>query len=137
MEFVSPGYNYRLSDVHAAIGVAQMARLDEIAAQRVDLAARLSSLLADVAGVRAPVCPSGYSHSYQSYVVILDDSIDRDRIIVEMRKRDVETTLGTYGMHLQPFFQERYGYRSEMFPNATRAHFQALTLPLYPGMTQS
>lgn len=137
MEFVSPGYNYRLSDVHAAIGVAQMARLDEIAAQRVDLAARLSSLLADVAGVRVPVCPVGYSHSYQSYVVILDDSIDRDRIIVEMRKREVETTLGTYGMHLQPFFQERYGYKEEMFPNATRAHFQALTLPLYPGMTQS
>lgn len=137
MEFVSPGYNYRLSDVHAAIGVAQMARLDKIAAQRVELASRLSSLLADVAGVRTPVCPSDYAHSYQSYVVILDDSIDRDRIILEMRKREVETTLGTYGMHLQPFFQERYGYRAEMFPNATRAHFQALTLPLYPGMTQS
>ena len=67
----------------------------------------------------------------------LADEVDRDQVIREMRARDVETTLGTYGLHLQPFFRERAGLSPDQFPAATRAHRQTLTLPLYPGMTDS
>lgn len=134
MDFIDAGYNYRLSDVHAAIGIAQMRKLDTIFEARQRLAAELGRLLADVEGVRAPVVPDGYTHSFQSYVVLLDDDIDRDRVIVEMKRLDIETTLGTYSMHLQPYFRGRFSIEDDALPNATRAHRQALTLPLYPQL---
>lgn len=135
MEFVDVGFNYRMSDVHAAIGLAQLAKLDWILSRRRELARELSQRLDQISGVRTPVVPDGLEHSFQSYVVALDPSIDRDEVIRRMRGHDVETTLGTYGMHLQPVFVERFGSQEARLPNATEAHRQALTLPLYPQLT--
>lgn len=135
MEFVDVGFNYRLSDVHAAIGLVQLSKLDWILSRRRELAAALTERVSAIAGVRAPVTPAGLEHSFQSYVVTLDTSIDRDAVIRRMREHDVETTLGTYGMHMQPIFVERFGTQESALPHATVAHTQALTLPLYPQLT--
>jgi dTDP-4-amino-4,6-dideoxygalactose transaminase len=135
LSFVSAGFNYRLSDVHAAIGVVQMNRLDVILSGRRDLATVYAGLLAGVDGATAPVTPRGRTHTYQSYVVTLDEDVDRDGVIDGMRERGVETTLGTYAMHLQPYFRERFGIPDADLPNATRAHRSGLTIPLYQGMT--
>ena len=135
LSFVSPGFNYRLSDVHAAIGVVQMGRLDVILSGRRKLAALYGELLAELDGATAPTTPEGRTHTYQSYVVTLDEDLDRDGVIDGMRERGVETTLGTYAMHLQPYFRERFGIEDGALPNATRAHQSALTIPLYEGMT--
>ncbi|MFJ4224644.1 DegT/DnrJ/EryC1/StrS family aminotransferase [Microbacterium sp. NPDC089695] len=135
MEFVDVGFNYRMSDVHAAIGLAQLTKLDWILERRRSLAASLSERVSAIDGVHAPVTPQGLEHSFQSYVVTLDPSIDRDGVIRRMREHDVETTLGTYGMHLQPVFVERFGSQEAALPAATAAHRQALTLPLYPQLT--
>lgn len=137
MEFVDAGYNYRLSDVHAAIGLAQMAKLDYIFSRRQNLATTLTSFVSGIPGVRAPVVPDDSVHAYQSYVVLLDDNIDRDSVIRSMKARDIETTLGTYSMHLQPYFQQRFHIDDDLLPNATRAHHKALTLPLYPQLSDS
>ncbi|MGV2983041.1 DegT/DnrJ/EryC1/StrS family aminotransferase [Microbacterium sp. AGC85] len=137
MEFVDAGYNYRLSDVHAAIGLAQMTKIDQIVTGRRAAAAALSEHLAGIEGVRLPMEPAGTSHTFQSYVVLLDDDIDRDEVIRRMRTRDIETTLGTYGMHLQPYFRERFGIEDDALPRTTRAHHQALTLPLYPQLAST
>jgi dTDP-4-amino-4,6-dideoxygalactose transaminase len=134
MSFVDAGYNYRLSDILGAIGVVQMGRLEEILRGRRERAETYAQLLADVDGVIAPVVPPGRTHTYQSYVVLLDDDINRDGVIGAMRERGVETTLGTYGMHLQPVFRERYGVADASLPNATRAHRSTLTIPLYPQL---
>lgn len=135
MEFVDAGFNYRLSDVHAAIGVAQMAKLEHIVDRRQSLSAALSTRIRGIEGVREPGVPAHSRHAFQSYVVLLDDDIDRDAVIREMKGRDVETTLGTYSMHLQPYFRDRFGIADSALPQSTRAHFQALTLPLYPQLT--
>lgn len=134
MSFVEAGYNYRLSDVHSAIGVAQMAKLDLIVERRQVLAAGLTERVAAIEGVTAPRVPEGSRHSFQSFVVQLDDDIERDDVIRSMKERDIETTLGTYSMHLQPYFRERFGIADSALPNATRAHNGALTLPLYPQL---
>ncbi|GAB6857060.1 DegT/DnrJ/EryC1/StrS family aminotransferase [Microbacterium xylanilyticum] len=136
MEFVDAGFNYRLSDVHSAIGLAQMQRIDEIVSGRREAAAALRDRLDGIAGVTLPHAPEGIAHTYQSFVVLLDDDIDRDEVIRRMRTRDVETTLGTYGMHLQPYFRERFDIPDERLPHTTRAHHQALTLPLYPQLEE-
>lgn len=137
MEFVDAGFNYRLSDVHAAIGSAQMLKLPSILEGRRRAAKALTERLGSLEHVHAPGAPQGIEHTYQSYVVRLDDDIDRDAVIRAMRARDIETTLGTYGMHLQPYFRERFAIPNEALPETTRAHHQSLTLPLYPQLTEA
>lgn len=135
LSFVAAGFNYRLSDVNAAIGVVQMTRLAGLVESRRKHAALLTSLLADVPGVRTPVEPEYACHTYQSYVVLLDSGLDRDAIIKAMRDRDVETTLGTYSLQAQPYFA---GLDSAMrHPAVTSAavHRSALTVPLHPLQT--
>jgi perosamine synthetase len=134
MSFVEAGYNYRLSDLHSAVGIAQMAKLPYIVERRQVLAAGLTERVAGIEGVTPPSVPEGSRHSFQSFVVQLDDQIDRDEVIRLMKQRDIETTLGTYSMHLQPYFRERFGIPDAALPNATRAHNGALTLPLYPQL---
>lgn len=135
MEFVDAGFNYRLSDVHAAIGLAQMQRIEEIVSGRRRAAAALTERVQGIEGVRAPSAPEGTDHTFQSFVIVLADDIERDEVIRRMRAQDIETTLGTYGMHLQPYFRERFGIADAALPHTTRAHHQALTLPLYPQLT--
>jgi perosamine synthetase len=137
MSFIDAGYNYRLSDVHAAIGIAQMARLEGILERRRSLAAHYNELLAGVDGVQAPSVRPGDLHSYQSYVVLLDEGIDRDGVIDRMKEQGIETTLGTYSMHLQPYFRDRFGIDDAALPAATRAQRSALTVPLYPQLDES
>lgn len=135
MSFIDAGYNYRLSDVLGAIGVAQMARLEFILERRRELAAHYAHELAQIEGVTAPSVPAGSEHAFQSYVVLLDEGFDRNGVIDRMRSAGIETTLGTYSMHLQPYFRERFKIDDTHLPMATRAHNSALTLPLYPQLT--
>lgn len=134
MEFLDVGFNYRLSDIHAAIGVVQMGKLDQIIRGRRRAAAELTQRVGGIEGVRPPSEPEGVQHTFQSYVVLLDDAIDRDGVIRAMRSRGVETTLGTYGMPQQPAFA-RFVPPGARFPRTERAHRQALTLPLDPQIS--
>lgn len=136
MSFIDAGFNYRLSDINAAIGIVQMGRLERLLEARRSLAEFYARELSRVPDLVAPSAPTGRTHTYQSYVVLLDEGVDRDRVIDEMRKREVETTIGTYSMHLQPYFRERYGISDASLPNATRAHYSALTLPLHTAMVE-
>jgi perosamine synthetase len=132
--FEAAGYNYRLSDILAAIGLAQLAKLDWILERRRSIAQRYRDLLADVPMIRLPAEPDWGGHVYQSFVVLLDPSIDRDEVIRILDAEGIETTLGTYALHCQPFFQRAYGYRSGDLPASREAYAGTLTLPLYPTM---
>lgn len=137
LSFEEAGFNYRMSDVNAAIGVIQMGRLDWILNRRRALASRYQHALASSPGIAVPVEPDGYRHSFQSYVVTLADGIDRDAVIRATRQAGVETTLGTYAVHAQPFFQRKYGYRQGDLKGSDGAFRQSLTIPLYPSMTEA
>jgi dTDP-4-amino-4,6-dideoxygalactose transaminase len=133
--FDSPGYNYRLSDILAAVGVAQMRRLDDVISEKRRLASVYKTLLADRDDIKLPVEPSGYRHVYQSFVVMLDETVDRDRVIAEMSESGIETTLGTYALHAEPFFRASLGYQPGDLPQSYRSYRRTLTLPLYPGLS--
>jgi len=132
--FEEAGFNYRLSDVQGAIGVAQMRKLDTLIAHKRDLAALLSEKLVAIEGVKVPREPPWKGHIYQSYVALLDKKINRDRVIEAMREQGIETTLGTYALHAQPFFMREYRYSKGDLPNSYQAYQQTLTLPVYPPM---
>lgn len=136
MSFVDAGFNYRLSDINAAIGIVQMHRLEGIIADRRRLAALYGSLLRGRDGITVPTEAAGVRHTYQSFVVTLAPEIDRDEVVRQMRARGVETTLGTYALHAQPYFVREFGYVQGDLPNSARAFRQSLTLPLYPQMAE-
>lgn len=133
--FVEPGFNYRMSDIQAAVGVVQMGRLEAIIAERREQADRYMDLLDGVAGVTRPSVAEGDLHTWQTYCVMLDDSLDRDQVIQDLALEGVETTLGTYALHCEDYIQSRYGYREEDLPSAALAWRQSLALPLYPGLS--
>ncbi len=135
LSFLDAGYNYRMSDLNAAVGVAQMRKFRALVSAKQQHAQRLRALLHDCPGLTLPVEPAGRVHTYQSFVVRLDDAIDRDAVIGTLRARGVETTLGTYAMHGEPAMVSRYG-QNDRCPNSARLARQTLTLPLWPQMDE-
>jgi perosamine synthetase len=131
------GYNYRLSDINSAMGVAQMKKLEWVIEQKRKLAQELKSRLASIPGVVLPSDPPWKGHIYQSFVILVDKGYDRDRIISLMRESGVETTLGTYALHEQPYFQKVWGYCPGELQTSSYAYKQSITLPLYPQMGEA
>jgi dTDP-4-amino-4,6-dideoxygalactose transaminase len=131
--FVRAGTNYKLSNVLAAIGLAQMDLADELLAERRRLAANYERLLAGAPGVEMPLTTSGGLHSYQSYVVFIPE---RDRVLNAMRGRGVEVQIGTYSLHMHEAFAPGPLCRIAGDMAHSRAVYdRALALPLFHGMT--
>lgn len=135
--YEAAGFNYRLSDILGAIGLVQMERLEMVVQRRRLLAAGLKERLAGVGRIRVPTDPPWRGHIYQSFVLLAERGIDRDRLIDDLRRRSVEATLGTYALHDQPFYQRRYGYQAGQLPNSHEAFRRTVTLPLFPQMDES
>ncbi|MBL8487341.1 MAG: DegT/DnrJ/EryC1/StrS family aminotransferase [Rhodocyclaceae bacterium] len=135
MEFVENGYNYRMSEIQAALGVVQMMRLDAIVRDRRATAAAYLERIDGIGGVSVPLSTAAENCTFQSFVVLLDEAIDRDGVVRDLRAEGIEATLGTYAMHAQPAFA-RFGYRPGDLPHSWRAQRQAVTLPLLPGMAE-
>jgi perosamine synthetase len=134
--FVEHGFNYRLSETAAVLGLAQLRRLDEILADRARTAERYDRLLDGIDGIEVRRPPPGERWSRQSQVLLLADDIDRDAVVASLAEADVESTLGTYAMHAQPAFAH-LGHQPGDLPNAWRAQQQSLTLPLVPRMEEA
>ena len=135
-EFVDIGFNYRLGEIPAALGLEQTRRLDQILSDRRRTANRYDRELTGVAGISVLKPPKDTAWSYQSYVIVLDESIDRNQTIVLMKKNGVEVAVGTYACHEQPAFM-RWGYQPGDLPNSYRYANTTLTLPLIPRMSNT
>lgn len=133
MRFDFPGFNYRMSEIQAVLGLSQIGRLDEIVADRTETAARYDELLRDAPRIETRAAEPDEVWSYQSYVVVLSEDTDRDRVISEMKAMGIETTIGTYATHAHPAYAF-LGYQPGDRSNSFRYQEQALTLPLTPAM---
>jgi dTDP-4-amino-4,6-dideoxygalactose transaminase len=136
-QYEAAGFNYRLSDVLGAMGVAQMKKLPMLIERKRELASMLSERLSDIPQICLPAEPRWGGHIYQSYVILVDPQLDRDKIIAGMKTQNIETTLGTYALHAQPIFQRQFGYQSGQLPNSHAAFTRSITLPLYPQMSEA
>ncbi|MGH3010896.1 MAG: DegT/DnrJ/EryC1/StrS family aminotransferase [Gaiellaceae bacterium] len=126
------GYNYRLGDLAAALGLAQLERLEEILAARGEVAARYGSLLAGVDGVEIPLADDeSHRRSWFVYVVKLATGIDRDGVIGRLAADGVASKPYLPAIHLQPYYRERFGYREGTLPVAEDASARTLALPFH------
>jgi perosamine synthetase len=129
---VRVGLNYRWTDLQAAIGIAQLERLEEILWLRAATARRYSELLADVAAVELPADDDAdHRRSWFVYVVKLDPSFDRARVLAHLRREGIETAEYIPCIHLQPYMRERYGFREGLCPVAEDVARRTFALPFF------
>lgn len=125
------GYNYRLSDVQAAIMRVQVTRLPALLAARRHVADRYRELLGDVEEITLPVALADRTHPYQSYVVTVAPQIDRGSVALALRQRGVGCNFGTYASHLQPL----YGPQKPL-PVSADAFRRHIAIPMHANLTE-
>jgi UDP-4-amino-4-deoxy-L-arabinose-oxoglutarate aminotransferase len=136
-EVVEPGYKYNLPDMNAALGVSQLARLDEMNRKRRQLADRYRELLAGVPGVLPLALPSyDHVHSWHLFIVRIDAEhagLDRDAFMAEMKARGIGTGLHFRAAHTHRFYVQNYKPRAPL-PNTEWNSARVCSLPLFPDM---
>jgi perosamine synthetase len=126
------GYNYRLDDVSAALGLAQLERLDELLEGRREGARRYTELLAGVEGVETPLADDDdHVRSWFVYVVRLAEGVDRNGVMAHLASQGVASKPYLPSIHLQPYYRERFGDREGLCPAAEDASARSLALPFH------
>ena len=135
LEHVRLGFNYRLDDVRAALGIGQVEKLDEILALRSEVAERYGELLAGVEGVELP-CADDADHvrSWFVYVVTVPDNDARERVIARFEREGIGFNRYLPSIHLQPYMRERYGFREGMCPVSEDLSARTLALPFFTAL---
>jgi perosamine synthetase len=128
------GFNYRWTDVQAAIGIAQLEKLDRLLELRAAVAARYRQLLEGVEVELLCEDDADHRRSWFVYVVALPDGADRARVMAELRAQGIGTAEYVPCVHLQPYMREEYGFREGMCPVAEDFASRSLALPFYPQL---
>lgn len=130
------GYNYRLTDLQAALGLSQLGRLDAMQARRAALAARYDELLAGLP-LRLPARLPDRESAWHLYVIELGDAVrpSRDQVFAGLRAAGIGVNVHYIPIHTQPYY-ERLGFRRGDFPASERYYARAISLPLFPAMTE-
>jgi perosamine synthetase len=130
--FADLGYNYKLSDVLAAIAVVQLGRLDGFVRRRREIAARYAELLAGLPHLDVPVVPADREPTWQTYAVSVRAPLDRDAVAMRLRSRGIGATIGTYALHREPLYAS-----PARCPVSAGMFAQHLALPMFPELTDA
>jgi dTDP-4-amino-4,6-dideoxygalactose transaminase len=131
------GLNYRWTDVQAAIGIAQLEKLDEILELRAAVASRYTELLGDVEVTTPLADDDDHRRSWFVYVVELPDGADRATVAGGLTREGIEVGEYLPCIHLQPYMRERFGFSAGMCPAAEAASRRTLALPFFPQLEQA
>jgi perosamine synthetase len=134
LRHVRLGYNYRLDEISAAIGVAQLERLAELREGRARVVRAYEAALAGLDWVRLPRAGAGEAIDWFVYVVRLHPEIDRERVMATLAEQGVPSRPYFTPLHLQPFYRSTFGFRPGDFPVAERAAASTLALPFASRM---
>ena len=134
------GYNYRMSDIQAALGLAQLSRIDEILPKRTQVARWYDERLSDCNWLRGQAIPDGATKSWFVYVVELDASFgrrERDAILAGLKEKEIGCSNYFSPIHLQPFIEERLGTREGDYPVTERVADRTIALPFFSNLKEN
>ncbi len=141
------GFNYRMTDIQGAVGLAQMRKIDFIASRRKALAARYDRLLPEaVSFLKIPYVPENYTHVYQTYACMVDLAVlglgtieegnqFRNELMDRLEQNGIATRQGTHAVHTLGYYRRTYGYQPMDLPHAYACDRLSIALPLYVAMT--
>jgi dTDP-4-amino-4,6-dideoxygalactose transaminase len=131
------GYNYRLDEMSAALGVAQMRRIDELLAKRARVADWYSQRIDEIPGISKPFITSTTTRmSWFVYVIRCANGVNRDTLMTDLERQGIPSRPYFTPIHLQPFYQERFGFRRGMLPQTEKAGDTFLALPFSSVMNE-
>jgi dTDP-4-amino-4,6-dideoxygalactose transaminase len=138
-EVVAPGFKYNMTDVAAAMGVEQLARLPQFVQRRQTLASRYNTQLAPLPLILPADAPHGDTHAWHLYVIRLraDAPLGRDEVIQALSGRGIGTSVHYVPLHRHPYWRDRYQLTPEMFPEADAAYKAMISIPLFTAMGDS
>ena len=130
------GYNYNVTDIQAALGLAQLDRLDEFKRRRDEIIARYDETLTDVSGIRTPPEPTESDPMYHLYAVEIEEEFgcDRKEFVNAMHAENIGVQVHYVPLHYHPYFQEEFGYERGDYPEAEAVYDGLVSLPLHTEM---
>ena len=136
-EIVAPGFKYNLTDIAAAIGIHQLKRARDFQRRRQAIAEQFDAAFGSLPLVLPPKGLPGDEHAWHLYVIRLDDSarVTRDQFIERMFDQGVGVSVHYIPLHLQPYWRDAYRLEPGQFPVSQRVYDRAISLPIYPGMS--
>lgn len=137
-EMQSLGFNYRMTDMQAALGCSQLAKLDWFKKRRREVVAAYNNAFAGMKYLKTPTEPKEVSSCFHLYAVQIDFAAlgkSRTQVMQELRDKGIGTQVHYIPVPTQPFYKETYGYKNGDYPVAEKYYEQELSLPLYPGLS--
>lgn len=137
-EFNLLGFNYRMTDMQGAVGLAQLAKLDGFIAERAQWAAWYRERLGDIPWLALPQEPVAGRHGWQSFVTVVDETrapMGRNALMDLLHRQGIDTRPGTHAVPLLGYYRQRFGHAPEDFPHARRCEAATMALPLHNRMT--
>jgi perosamine synthetase len=137
-DVVDMGYNYRLNEVQAALGVSQLKRIEEINERRIGAARYYSQKLEEIAGIIPPYEAKDRTHIYHLYVIRVTEKccIDRDELYKKLSAKGIGLSVHYTPLHLFDFYKKKLGYKEGDFPFAEKISEEILSLPLFPTLSK-
>jgi dTDP-4-amino-4,6-dideoxygalactose transaminase len=139
-QVIFPGFKYNMMDIQAAIGLHQLSRVEQNLQRRNEIWRLYNQALADLPiGLPAADEPDT-THARHLYTLMIDEArtgLDRDRFMQALYEQNIGTGVHYLGVHLHPYYRDRFGYRPEDFPNATWISERTISIPLSPKLSNS
>lgn len=135
IDFSFPGFNYRMTDFQAVLGISQLEDIDDIIIQRIETANKYNNKLKEVNWIKTPHVYKDRKMIYQTYHVLLDDDKDRDKLVDYLKSKEIETNLGAQALPCLTHYRNKYKLKESDFSNAVKAYKQGLALPMGTHIT--
>ncbi len=138
-EIYNPGHNFRITDFQCALGISQLKKLEHFIEKRREIAARYNEAFARMEEIVTPVEEADVRAAYHIYVIQLRTEklkVGRKEIFEALRAENIGVNVHYIPMHLHPFYQMEFGYKKGDYPKAERYYERAITLPIFPKMSQ-
>jgi dTDP-4-amino-4,6-dideoxygalactose transaminase len=139
-DIIAPGYKYNLTDIAAALGLAQLAKLERMWRRRVAIARRYDEAFASYAELQLPPRSTTSKHAWHLYMLRIDSERiagGRDAFYEAMRSRNIGVSVHFIPLHIHPYYRDTYGFKPEDFPLALGEFLREISLPIYSRMSDS
>lgn len=137
MEYVTLGYNFRMSTMTAALGIAQLDKINKIIHMRRENANYLTQRLSQIEEIRPPTTPNGFLHVFHLYTIRLGGNNNlRDKLMQYLLDKRIMAKVYFYPVHLTKFYRNKFGYKTGYLPLTEKISSEVLSLPIYPTLSK-
>jgi perosamine synthetase len=137
IDLVAAGFNYRMTEMSAAMGLVQMSKLARLIGIRQRIAREYTQALKGIPWIKIPVTGTGNSHVFQAYIIQVYPSINRNRLMDYLKSRGIEVNFGTYAIHRLSFYKNKYGLKVKDYPVAEQIFQTTVALPFFEQITKN